>query len=45
MDSQLQYLNNHYESPDWYKDALLETEKKVVDGKEKIIDWNQAKIY
>lgn len=36
-------LQGEYESPDWHGDALLETEKRMAEGKEKSIDWNQAK--
>lgn len=32
-----------YSSPQWHKNALRETEKRVAEGKEKIIDWNEAK--
>ncbi len=32
-----------YSSPKWHKDALIETERLVAEGKEKLIDWNEAK--
>ena len=32
-----------YSSPKWHKDALRETEKRLTEGKEKFIDWNEAK--
>jgi hypothetical protein len=32
-----------YSSPQWHKNALIETEKRLAEGKEKIIDWNEAK--
>ncbi len=32
-----------YSSPKWHKSALRETEKRVAEGKEKFIDWNEAK--
>ena len=32
-----------YSSPNWHKDALSETEKRMQEGKEKVIDWNEAK--
>jgi hypothetical protein len=31
------------ESPDWHKDALLETEHRLSVGHEKIVDWKDAK--
>jgi len=36
-------LQNGYVSPSWHKDALLETEKRRLEGKEKSIDWSKAK--
>ncbi len=32
-----------YDSPRWHRDALAETEKRMAEGKEKIIDWSEAK--
>ena len=32
-----------YESLIWHKEALIETEKKMSDGKEQNMDWNKAK--
>ncbi len=31
------------ESPGWYKKALQETEKRLAEGKERILDWQAAK--
>ena len=30
-------------SPSWHKDVLVEREKAIDNGKEKFIDWNEAK--
>jgi hypothetical protein len=35
--------NNAFDSPNWHKGILSETEKRVMDGKEEIIDWTEAK--
>ncbi|MBL4772268.1 MAG: addiction module protein [Alcanivoracaceae bacterium] len=35
-------LKNEYESPNWHRDALLETEKRRYAGKEQVIGWNEA---
>lgn len=31
------------ESPDWHKEALLETERRFSSGQEEILDWQNAK--
>ena len=31
------------ESPAWHRDALMETEARVVAGHEKVVDWTTAK--
>jgi hypothetical protein len=31
------------ESPDWHKKALQETEHRLSEGQEKIVDWQDAK--
>lgn len=31
------------ESPTWHKRALQETEKRLAEGKERIVDWHTAK--
>lgn len=33
----------HLESPAWHQKALQETEKRLAEGKEKILDWQTAK--
>lgn len=35
--------NKSYASPDWHKDVLADTEKRMTEGKEILIDWNEAK--
>ena len=40
---ELTVKEDKYNSPEWHKDALMETEKRVAEGKEKYIDWNEAK--
>jgi hypothetical protein len=32
-----------YSSENKDKELLIETEKRVTEGKEKVIDWNEAK--
>lgn len=32
-----------YASPKWHKDELKETEKRMAEGKEEMIDWSEAK--
>ncbi len=34
---------NQVKSPDWHKKALQETERRLSSGKEKIVDWQDAK--
>jgi len=31
------------ESPEWHKDALQETERRLGSGQEKIMEWRDAK--
>ena len=31
------------ESPEWHKDALQETERRLSSGQEKIMEWRDAK--
>ena len=31
------------ESPEWHKKALQETEQRIAEGKEKILDWHTGK--
>lgn len=35
--------DEEFESPDWHKVALTETEQRLKDGSETILDWNIAK--
>ncbi|TWI60535.1 putative addiction module component [Desulfobotulus alkaliphilus] len=35
--------NEMFESPEWHKTALAETEESLKEGKEEIIDWSDAK--
>jgi hypothetical protein len=32
-----------YESPAWHADALAETERRVAEGREEVLDWNRTK--
>ena len=34
---------NLVESPEWHRDALMETEKLLNTGKLSVVDWNEAK--
>ena len=42
--AELTLEDNKYSSPQWHKNTLRETEKRLADGKEKIINWSEAKI-
>ncbi len=35
--------NNEFESPEWHRNALAETEKRLENGEENIIDRTEAK--
>lgn len=35
--------DNQVKSPDWHKKALQETERRLSSGKEKIVNWQEAK--
>ncbi len=35
--------NDELESPEWHKNALAETEKRVEYGQEEVIGWAEAK--
>jgi hypothetical protein len=39
----LSYEEEQIESPDWHKEALQETERRLSSGQEKIVDWQDAK--
>ncbi|NIR51857.1 addiction module protein [candidate division KSB1 bacterium] len=32
-----------FSSPDWHKDILEEREKRIKEGKEDILDWEESK--
>ncbi len=32
-----------YDSPEWHEETLKETEKRMSDGVEEIVDWDSAK--
>jgi hypothetical protein len=36
--------NDELNSPEWHKNALAETERRVEEGREEVIDWTEAKI-
>jgi 3-oxoacyl-(acyl-carrier-protein) synthase len=40
---ELTFSKDKYSSPTWHKNALRETEKRMLEGKEDAIDWNEAK--
>jgi hypothetical protein len=33
----------NFSSPAWHENVLKEREKRLKEGKEKLLDWNQAK--
>ena len=35
--------NPDFNSPDWHRDLLKSREKRIREGKEKFLDWEQAK--
>ena len=39
----LSHPDSEFESPAWHANALAETERRVAEGKEQPIDWDQAK--
>ena len=40
---ELTSIEDQYVSPQWHKKALQETEQRLVEGKEEVMDWNEAK--
>ncbi len=32
-----------FSSPSWHEDVLKEREQRILDGKDKFVDWDQAK--
>ena len=41
--TELSSSEGDYTSPQWHKEALQQTEQRLADGKEEIIDWHEAK--
>ncbi|NJL70634.1 MAG: addiction module protein [Candidatus Competibacteraceae bacterium] len=39
----LRHPDSDFESPSWHERALQETEKRLADGNEEIMDWEIAK--
>ena len=39
----LSRLDSEYESPAWHAKELAETEQRLKDGKEQVLDWETAK--
>ena len=35
--------NQPFDPPAWHLDELKDTEKAIAEGKERFIDWNEAK--
>jgi len=31
------------DAPDWHRAELVETERRLAEGKEKVLDWQDAK--
>lgn len=40
---ELTSTENEYTSPQWHKNVLEETEQRLAEGKEEVMDWHQAK--
>jgi hypothetical protein len=40
---ELSHPEENFESPGWHKDALAETERRLAEGKEQTLDWEDAK--
>ncbi len=40
---ELTTLDNEFESPDWHKKVLADTEKRMENGNEELLDWDKAK--
>jgi hypothetical protein len=32
-----------FSSPSWHEDVLKDREQRILDGKDKFVDWDQAK--
>lgn len=39
----LSHPDDALESPSWHAKALAETEQRLAEGKEQVLDWNAAK--
>jgi len=35
--------DEEFESPEWHREALQETERRLSSGQEKVVDWETAK--
>ena len=35
--------DNEFESPAWHAEALAETERRLANGEEQVLDWEDAK--
>jgi len=33
-----------FESPSWHKDILEETDRRIVSGEARFVDWEKAKV-
>ena len=33
----------NFSSPSWHEDVLKDREQRILDGKDKFVDWDQAK--
>jgi hypothetical protein len=40
---ELSRMEGEFESPDWHAEELAATEKRLAEGKERIINWTDAK--
>jgi hypothetical protein len=40
---ELSRAEGELESPDWHADELAQTEQRLAEGKEQILDWEEAK--
>ncbi|MBT3227078.1 MAG: addiction module protein [Deltaproteobacteria bacterium] len=40
---ELTVLDQDFESPKWHKKVLSETEERMKNGQEEVLDWDEAK--
>ena len=40
---ELTHNEAEYESPKWHEEALADTERRVKEGREQFVDWEEAK--